>query len=267
MDHHCATEVALTNDRPVFTHSHRRARPRLAPLLWVCAVLLATSCQTPPPPAPPAAPVTPPEPAPEPPPAPLSAAARTLLDSADRQIVRRQLSTPPGDNALATDARVLAIDPGVAAVAEVRRGRERVVEAYLGLAAAQLTTDANPARTAAARRYTERAAIVDPGHPSVTAMRQRIALIGSSPRRRVVLDAAALAARGRAIQQQLRTIGAEAKAKRAFVTIFARDDAEGRWIYAQLSDAPGDVRVRAEFRRSASAELQLLYVGAPCKGC
>ena len=197
----------------------------------------------------------------------MNSAARALLDAADRQLARHQLSSPYGDNAIATYARVLEVDPGMAAQGEVRRGRERIIEAYLGLAAEQLDAGANAAQLAAARSYIDRAATIDPAHPSVTAMRQRFAVVGAAPQQRIALDPAALQARQPPLVLQLRKIGTDAKTRKAFVTIFARSDAEGRWIYRQLSTAPGEVRVRADIRLSRVPALQLMYLAGPCNAC
>ena len=44
--------------------------------------------------------------------------------------------------------------------------------------------------------------------------------------------------------------------------IRARNDAEGRWIYQQMADAPGDRRIRAELTFGAPPGVDLLQLGA-----
>lgn len=236
----------------------------------MCIALLTTSCQqsAPTPPAPPPAPA---QTAPIPPPGnELSAAARELLDRAEHQLTRHQLTSPAGDNALATYAQVLEVDKGPAAQDEVRHGRERVVEAYLGLAESALTnpsTQSTATAIATAHAYLAQATAIDADHPGIAPMRKRLALIAASIKTRIPLDAAALRARNSTLVQQLQKIGIDAKAKRALVTIFARSDEEGRWIYRQLSSATGDVRLRAEIRRGSTPALQVLYLDNACNTC
>jgi hypothetical protein len=69
----------------------------------------------------------------------------------------------------------------------------------------------------------------------------------------VPLDAAALSARSPELASRLAALGALAKQEHTWVTISARNDAEGRWIYQQLRKAPGEHRIRAE----------LVIAGAP----
>ena len=237
----------------------------------MCIALLTTSCQqsAPTPPAP--TPAAPAQTAPIPPPGnELSAAARELLDRAEHQLTRHQLTSPAGDNALATYAQVLEVDKGPAAQDEVRHGRERVVEAYLGLAESALTnpsTQSTATAIATAHAYLAQATAIDADHPGIAPMRKRLALIAASIKTRIPLDAAALRARNSTLVQQLQKIGIDAKAKRALVTIFARSDEEGRWIYRQLSSATGDVRLRAEIRRGSTPALQVLYLDNACNTC
>ena len=44
--------------------------------------------------------------------------------------------------------------------------------------------------------------------------------------------------------------------------IRARSDAEGRWIYQQMADSPGDRRIRAELTLGAPPGVDLLQLNA-----
>ena len=62
------------------------------------------------------------------------------------------------------------------------------------------------------------------------------------------------------LAEQLKTLGAQAKAQDAWVIIRARNDAEGRWIYQQLAAAAGDKRIRAELTIGAPPAVDLLQL-------
>lgn len=42
------------------------------------------------------------------------------------------------------------------------------------------------------------------------------------------------------------------------IMIYARNDAEGRWIYKTMKDAVGDYRIRGDIRISRQPALELL---------
>ncbi|MEX2327787.1 MAG: hypothetical protein WD558_08640, partial [Pseudomonadales bacterium] len=67
-----------------------------------------------------------------------------------------------------------------------------------------------------------------------------------------------LDARSNDLAGSLMTIGRTAVAKQAKVTIIARDDEEGRWIYQQMN-AASETRVRARVELGAPPEVRLRY--------
>jgi hypothetical protein len=72
-----------------------------------------------------------------------------------------------------------------------------------------------------------------------------------------------LSARTEAVRTQLVDVGRRAKRPNVQVTITARNDAEGRWIYQQLRDAPGDVRIQAQIERGSPPRIDLLTLPEP----
>ncbi|HSK38566.1 MAG TPA: ankyrin repeat domain-containing protein [Arenibaculum sp.] len=85
----------------------------------------------------------------------IRAAVNFLLAQADRQIGEKLLTTPEGNNAFETYQRIINLDPGSA---EAARIRERIKETYENWA----ETAQSRGEIDAARRFYERALIVDP---------------------------------------------------------------------------------------------------------
>ena len=172
-----------------------------------------------------------------PPPVPNSALIE-LLEAGDRAIAKDHLTTPPEDNAFAYYSRALALAP---AHPDVLIGFERIVERYLALAQQAIERQ----RWAGARTMLERARLVDPKHPGIDALRRQVDLLASARRLTLALDQRAVRGRQQASAARLATFGKSARQANARVTIRAASDADGRWIYQQLSKSPGTQRIRA----------------------
>ena len=175
-----------------------------------------------------------------------------LLDAEDAMAEKRYLA-PPEANANHLFRAVLALeaenDAGF-------RGLERIVEAYLELAiqAFDLRRMGEVyANLALARR-------VDPRHPSIATVERQMELLTSSRRDVYSLARDGLSSRETTISRQLQRIGFEAKTRDALCVITARSDAEGRWIYQQLADSPGEKRVRAEIEIGTPPSVELRYL-------
>jgi hypothetical protein len=225
----------------------RRLRAPRALASVLPALLLAGCLQAPAPPPPPPVP-PPPAAAPA---GPDMAQVRRLLDLAEQHLEKMRLTTPAGDNALEVYAEIARLDP---ASDEPMRGRERIVELYLG------TVERSLARGDVdwAREYLQRARGVDSEHPGIAPIAERVEMFASARKKRFRLDPASLSARGDGVGAELARIGGEAKATSALVRIFARSDAEGRWIYERLSAAPGDARLRAQVEIASPPQVELV---------
>ncbi len=175
-----------------------------------------------------------------------------LLDAEDAMAQRRYL-LPADDNAYDLYHAVLVLQPGNDAAF---RGLERIVEAHLELAIRAFETR----RMGEVYAQLALARSVDPQHPSIATVERRLELLTSTRRDLYSLEREALAGREPIVRRQLQRIGFEAKTRDALCVITARSDSEGRWIYRQLADSPGEKRVRAEIQIGTPPSVELRYL-------
>jgi hypothetical protein len=179
------------------------------------------------------------------------AEVRTLLDDAARAIQRDHLTYPASGSAWILYDRVLLLDPGNA---EAITGLDRVVERYL-----EMTLEAaGQGRFSQAGALLDRARLVEPEHPGIEAVATQIALLADAERHRYPLDSRALSDRDPAVVGRLRQAGMASRGSGCRAEIVARNDAEGRWIYQQMSLAQGSERIRAELRIGAPPRVEVL---------
>ena len=222
----------------------------LAPVLLLVLVLTAGCATSKPDDPPPAAPPTvPPQPAPH------ADAVAALLEAAAEAFENDRLITPPGDNAYERLLAVLALDPDNAQAPE---RIERIIERYLEFA----SRAAEQGHFARARSMLDRARIVQRDHPEIQQLEQTVALLAQAKRIRIELDRGAVALRDASASARLRNIGARAKLPNTRVTIVARSDAEGRWMYQQMREAPGEQRIHAELTIGSPPSVELIEL--PC---
>jgi hypothetical protein len=188
-------------------------------------------------------------------PAPDADAIAALLEAAAEAFENDRLITPPGDNAYERLLAVLALDPDNPQAAE---RIERIVERYLEFA----TRAAEQGYFPRARSMPDRARIVQHDHPQIQPLEETVVLLAQAKRVRIALDRGAVAARDASASARLRNIGARAKMPNTRVTIVARSDAEGRWMYQQMREAPGERRIRAELTIGSPPSVELIEL--PC---
>ena len=219
----------------------RQRHQRLLAIVALAVVLvLPSACRTSTPPSPE---TNLPEAAPDaaqkaPPDGGDSAELLDLLDAAERAVAEDRLTTPADHNALDYYLKAERLAP---AHARIRAGFERIVERYLALAQQAVRYQ----RWANARLMLDRATIVDAEHPGIEPMRRQSRLLASARRLTLALDQSAVRGRKQASAAKLATFGKPARQTNARVTIRAANDADGRWIYQHLSNAPGTRRIRA----------------------
>jgi hypothetical protein len=241
----------------------RNRRRAWQSLLLVSLVVTAMGCAPiwPPerqaPAAPQPAPVAAPEPEPEPEPeAPAELSAqdqqtiRNLLEQAYWAIAADRLTSPYQGSALSAYDEVLRIQPDND---EAVRGRERIVERFLEQALAA----AGRRNLAAAQGALDQARLVDPDHPGVEPTQTQINLINQANRRVVSLDPAKLRDQHADAAAVLRQAGAASRAGDCRAEIFARSDAEGRWMYQQMSSGGGK-RISAQLNIGSPPRVELL---------
>jgi hypothetical protein len=222
-------------------------------------LLCLTACQTTPAPdatipSPDAAAVTAPPPPPAPP-APSIDEDRldALLDAGDQALADERLLTPIDDCAYDYYRAALLVAPDHPAPLH---GLGLVADRYIALA----DQAAQRGQYALAASMLERARIVDATRPGIAETEAMIELRSSAKRQATALDANQLTQHDPAVAQQLERLGARAKAADAWVVIRARNDAEGRWIYQQMANGPGERRIRAELTLGSPPGVELLEI-------
>ncbi len=219
-------------------------------LVAVCAC--AAPAPAPPRPPPPQ-PAAPPKPTPKPPPKVDIDRLDRLLDQGDRALRDNRLLTPIDNCAYDFYREALQVAPNHPAALH---GLERVAERYVAWAEQAM----EKGRFDTARAMLKRARIVDPQLASIAAAEAQIDMRSTAKRRHETLDAEQLSTRSRELSLRLKQLGTQAKARDAWVIIRARNDAEGRWIYQQMADSPGDRRIRAELTLGAPPGVDLLQI-------
>lgn len=177
-----------------------------------------------------------------------------LLEDAEMSMATEQFVYPAGNSALAFYDRVLILDPQNETAL---RGLESIVEHYL----AEAMDAAANRRFEQARAFLEQARLVDPEHPGVVPTMEQITMLASANRMAVNLDADLLKARDPLLIESLRSAGKQSREPGCRAVIYARSDAEGRWIYQQMSteaEGEGGERVRANLQISWPARIEVL---------
>ncbi len=223
-------------------------------------LLLLGACTTPAPaPAPVPEPIPTPVAAPPPAPAKMSVADAdrldALLEKGDRALKDNRLLTPIDNCAYDFYRDALKVAPGHPAALH---GLQRIAERYVAMA----EQSAEKGQYAVARKWLDHARLVDPDLDSIANAETQIQVRSTAQRDHTSLDAEQLTSRSPALSSVLKTLGAKAKARDAWVVIRARNDAEGRWIYQQMADSPGDRRIRAELTLASPPGVDLLQLNA-----
>ena len=191
-----------------------------------------------------------------------SASVDHLIVAAERAIGLNQLLTPENDNAVYYLDQAQALNSTDARIAE---GFERVTERYLELAlrAGERQSFSN------ARSMLSRAKIVfqqllknnpDSTQPDFARIETQINQLANAERAQLKLDHQLLSKRDKRMASQLVSFGRRAKTPGARVIITARNDSEGRWIYQQLREAPGEYRIRGEIQIGSPSRVELIVI-------
>lgn len=178
-----------------------------------------------------------------------------LLDRAETALIEDRLSYPASDSALVLYERVLVIDPDNPFAL---RGLEKIAERYLAFA----QRAAGRRQFAEARSMLARARLLDPDNSALEPTERQIRLLEGATRERVILDRNLLAQRSAVLSEPLQRLGRDAKRDRCRVTITARNDAEGRWVYAEMSHAAGEGRIRAQMQIGSPPAVEIVCIEA-----
>lgn len=189
--------------------------------------------------------------APGPLPTPDAGEIALLLQRAEDAMDRGQFIHPARGSALGLYDRVLALDPGNAAA---RRGLEDIAQHYLDLAGAAV----RQRQLTRAQSMIDWARIVDANHPGIPAAEAQIRMLADARRLRLPVEHGQLRARSETLAQSLTQFGTRARSGDCLATIRSPSDASGRWIYQQMSRAPGDARIRADIEIGSPPMVKLL---------
>lgn len=174
-----------------------------------------------------------------------------LLLQAEQAEMDNHLLNPARGSAASLYHRILAMDPvNAAAVA----GLERIAEGYLE--SAQQAIDAqNPLKADA---LVAKARMAYPDYSGIEPLVRQLTLLDSARRRKTSLDWRLVSDRSPTLIPDLKRIGAQARQAGCLATIQVSNDAEGRWVYAQMNRAPGERRIRAEIRIASPAGVEVV---------
>jgi hypothetical protein len=174
-----------------------------------------------------------------------------LLDAGDAALADDHLTFPFEGSAWDYFERVQKLDPDNA---EAARGIERIAERYIALA----IEAADRQSFASARSLLRRAILVLPDHPNIEPTELQLRLLESAEREKIVLDRKLVSSRDEDISQTLDGIGTAARRPECRITIDARSDEEGRWLYKMLNLSPGEQRIRASMQIASPPSVHLL---------
>jgi len=176
---------------------------------------------------------------------------RALLDQAAGAMAARHYVYPASGSAMALYREVLVLDPGNS---EAAQGLERLVEHFLQEAAAAIDQE----RYGAAETMLSRARMVDPEDPDIAPLETQLELLENATRHEVHLDWRKVAARSPELTPVLVELGRQARREGCRAVITVSNDSEARWVYEQLSQAPGERRIQAQVRIASPSAVAIL---------
>lgn len=176
-----------------------------------------------------------------------------LIDTAERALADDRLLTPEDDSAYLYYQQAAAMAPNHPATT---RGFERIVERYLQLA--QLAMERE--QWSHAGFMLSRAEYVNRSHTGIVSMREQLAMLANAERLILRLDRTALRERTAAVASELAEFGQHARSDNARVSIRVPSDADGRWVYQQLSRSSGEPRIRGRIEIGLPPQVTVLLL-------
>ena len=176
-----------------------------------------------------------------------------FLNRAEVALDKGQLVTPNDDNAFAWYQRVLEIAPDQP---DATYGLERIVERYIARAMEAIAREA----WLVARAELDFAEQIDRGSAGILVLRRQIKLLENARRWSLDLPADEVRRRSRSASLKLKNFSPTARAPNARVMIRAGSDADGRWMYEQLNDGPGQRRIRGEIEIGSPPQVRVLVM-------
>ena len=185
-----------------------------------------------------------------------------LLDLADHALKRQRLTEPKATSALTYFSLILKEDSGHQAA---QAGLLAIIDQYLEWALRAIE-DANYAD---ANSFLERAARVNPKSPEIAAMANRLhrkreegSLIEILPSWIISAQNSASQHANEQEQKQVSTyfqdLAQKVESLAARVSIYSRDDAQGRWLYQQLN-AGTPTRLRGTLKIDTPSRIEMHF--------
>ncbi len=177
------------------------------------------------------------------------------LAGADAAFAAGHLIYPARGSAMALYQEVLLTDPGNAAA---QRGLERLVEHFLEEASRAIERE----QYIKADSMLSKARMIDRDNPNIEPLAKQLRLLEEAERHRVTLDWRLVSARSSELAATLERLGGLARGEGCRAMISVSSDAEGRWVYQQMSRAPGERRIKAQMRIASPAAVEVLCFDA-----
>ena len=174
-----------------------------------------------------------------------------LLMQASAAVSREQFIYPARGSAMSLYHEVLTLEPGNG---EALQGLETLVEHYLSEASVAIAEQ----RYTRAHGALSRARMIDRSNPNIEPIAAELRLLEEAERIRTVLDWRLVAERSNQLAPVLQKAGRQARQDGCRAIISVGSDAEGRWVYQQMSNAPGDRRIRAQIRIASPSAVEVL---------
>lgn len=185
---------------------------------------------------------------------------KRLLADADYALSQNRLLLPIEDNAFDRFQTVLLLDPGNKLA---QTGLQVIALRYIELARNSIARGQYPQ----AQTYISNARSIDPSSPllgetAAYLQRQKAAQPPAQSYKAGVnehlLDVQALTLKSPKIIARLTQLAQKARDSGDLVMIYARNDAEGRWIYAQMRNALEDFLLRGDIRIAPQPRIQFV---------
>lgn len=189
-------------------------------------------------------------------------AIQRLLADADYALSQDRLLMPIEDNAFDRFQSVLLMEPDNKAA---RTGLQSLALRYIEMARTSMARG----QFSQAQSFIDNARGIDPQSPllaETTASLRKARAAQPAPAaykpgpNEHLLDGEALNRKSPAILAHLTALAQKAKDSGDLVIIYARNDAEGRWIYAQMREALGDFLLRGDIRVASQPRVQFVPV-------
>jgi hypothetical protein len=174
-----------------------------------------------------------------------------LLALAAAAVRAEQLIYPARGSAMSLYHEVLTLAPDNL---QARRGLEQLVDHYLVQASEAIAEE----RYASAHGALSRARMIDRSNPNIEPIAAELRLLEEAKRYRTALDWRQVANRSGELRPALHLAGAQARKDGCRAIISVGSDSEGRWVYQQMSNAPGERRIRAQIRIASPSAVEVL---------